>query len=631
MEKKILVIAEKPSVAQSIGKVLGAYKRCDGYLEGSGYIVSWCYGHLAEYALPEAYDEGYAKWCFEDLPIIPGEWKLEVAKDKRKQMEVLRRLLSGKVTGGGGEDSSSRPTGASLGMTKKGTDAHGIAYVVNACDAGREGELIFRHVYELAKADIPIKRLWISSMEDEAIREGFQNLKDGSEYENLYAAAVCRARADWLVGMNATRAFSTKYHGRITVSRVQSPTLAMIVERQEAIEHFTKEKYFQVMIKGSGIAAVSENISDEAEADELCRMCEGAPAVITSVKKEQKKENPPKLYDLTSLQRDANRFFGYTAQQTLDLLQELYEEKLVTYPRTDSRYITSDMKKSVEILLDILSAGFSVAGQADEQNVERLICDSKVSDHHAIIPTMASMEADIMGLPEKKRNVYLMVATRLAAAACGVKQIEKTQVEVTCANHLFTAKGSVVTVSGFMAVEDAFLAGYVRPEKPEIGNDDISVVTIMDEVFEGKELEHPIIEKFERFTQPPKPYTEDTLLAAMERASAKEMDNDVERKGKGLGTPATRAGVIEKLVSMRYVSRKGKQLLPTDQGIKVIHILPDKVKSPELTAEWENTLLGVERGESGREEFLEHIFELIDGILSELAAITEGRGKGGNR
>lgn len=586
-----LVIAEKPSVAQSIAKVLGAYKRNDGYLEGNGYAVSWCYGHLAEYALPEAYDERYAKWRFEDLPIIPGEWKLEVAKDKKTQVGVLKKLFSK------------------------------ASVAVNACDAGREGELIFRHVYELAKADIPIMRLWVSSMEDAAIREGFVNLKDGAEYGNLYAAAVCRARADWLVGMNATRAFSTKYHARITVGRVQSPTLAMIVERQQAIENFKKEPYYKVMLKGSGIAALSENLSSEAEADAFMEQCAGQTAMITKVSKEEKRENPPKLYDLTSLQRDANRYFGYTAQKTLDTLQELYEAKLVTYPRTDSRYITSDMEKTAAELLDALASAFSIAGKADERNVQRLVCDSKVTDHHALLPTMESMEADVMGLPEMKRNLYLMVATRLASAASGVKLMEKTQVDVTCAGHVFVAKETVTMVPGFQAVEDAFLAGYVKPERPDAGSEDISVVSILDELFEEKEIEHPVLEKSKHFTQPPKPFTEDTLLAAMERAGAKEMDDSVERKG--LGTPATRAGVIEKLVRIGYLTRKGKQILPTEQGIKVTKILPDKVKSPELTAEWENKLLGVERGESGREEFLGHIFGLIDEILSELSAMPE--------
>ena len=595
MGEQILVIAEKPSVAQSIAKVLGAYKRNDGYLEGNGHIVSWCYGHLAEYAMPDAYDEKYAKWRFEDLPVIPAEWKLEVAKDKEEQVEVLKTLLN----------------------------RDDVECAVNACDAGREGELIFRHVYELAKSDIPVKRLWISSMEEAAIRDGFDNLKDCRAYENLYASAVCRAKADWLVGMNASRGFSTVYGSRISAGRVQSPTLAMIVERQQAISDFQETPYFKVTVKGSGVAAVSESIADEVEADGLAQACEGKPAIISKVEKEQKRENPPKLYDLTSLQRDANRYFGYTAQQTLDAVQELYEEKLVTYPRTDSRYITSDMEKSVSDLLDILAAGFAVAGKADEKNVQRLICDSKVSDHHALLPTMASMDFDVMQLNEQKRNIYLMVAARLASAAAGVKHTEKTTVEVTCAGHVFTAKGTVTTVPGYQAVEDAFMAGYVRPDKDgtRLTDEDISVINILDEVFEGKEIENPTLEKSKHFTQPPKPYTEDTLLAAMERAGAKDIDDDVERKG--LGTPATRAGVIEKLVAVGYIGRKGKQLLPTERGVQVAGVLPEKMKSAELTAEWENMLLDVERGNATGEAFLANIFGQIDGMLEDLSALPK--------
>lgn len=595
MDKQILVIAEKPSVAQSIAKVLGAYKRNDGYLEGNGYIVSWCYGHLAEYAMPDAYDEKYAKWRFEDLPIIPAKWKLEVAKDKKDQVSVLKTLLN----------------------------RDDVECAVNACDAGREGELIFRHVYELTKSDVPIKRLWISSMEESAIREGFENLKDGKAYENLYVSAVCRAKADWLVGMNASRGFSTVYGSRISVGRVQSPTLAMIVERQQAISDFKKKPFFKVTIKGSGVAAVSESIADEVDADGLILKCEGKPAVISKVEKEQKRENPPKLYDLTSLQRDANRYFGYTAQQTLDTLQELYEEKLVTYPRTDSRYITSDMEKSVTDLLDILAAGFAVAGKADEKNVQRLICDSKVSDHHALLPTMASMDFDVMQLNEKKRNIYLMVATRLASAAAGVKHMEKTYVEISCEGNVFTAKGTVVTVPGHQAVGDAFVAGYVRPDKDsaKLSDADISVIGILDEMFEGKEIENPVLEKSQHFTQPPKPYTEDTLLAAMERAGAKEMDDDVERKG--LGIPATRAGVIEKLVAVGYIGRKGKQLLPTERGVQVAGVLPEKMRSAELTAEWENMLLEVERGNATGDAFLANIFGQIDEVLEGLSSLSK--------
>ena len=591
--KPILVIAEKPSVAQGIAKVLGAYRRHDGYMEGNGYIVSWCFGHLAEYAMPDAYDERYAKWRFEDLPIIPSGWKLEVARDKKSQVKVIKELF-GKCSA-----------------------------AVNACDAGREGELIFRNAYEIANASIPVKRLWISSLEEESIRKGFDKLREGSDFDNLYAAALCRAKADWLVGMNESRAFSTVYNTRISVGRVQSPTLAMIVDRQHRIDRFIKEPYYKVTVKGSGIAAVSENIESAEGADKLAERCEGQSAIITKVEKQAKRENPPKLYDLTSIQRDANRLFGYTAQQTLDILQELYESKLVTYPRTDSRYITSDMERSVTGILDILSAGFSVAGKADEKNVQRLICDSKVTDHHAIIPTMASMEIDVMGLEEQKKNIYLMTATRLASAAAGVKHMEKTLVEVTCAGELFKANSMAVITPGFQSVEDAFMAGYVKPEKQEDGNHDISVISILDELFEGKELEHPVVEKSKHFTQPPKPYTEETLLAAMEKAGSASMDDDVERKG--LGTPATRAGVIEKLIRTGYIERKGRKLFPTKRGTQVAGVLFDQIKSPDLTAEWENRLLDVERGKESGEAFLRHIFDEIDGVLEELSHLPRGK------
>ena len=615
MDGRILVVAEKPSVAQSLAKVLGAYKRHDGYLEDSGYIVSWCYGHLAEYATPEAYDERYKKWRFDDLPIVPEKWKLAVAKDKREQVEVLRCLLNGRLPDVEGKDSSASPQNDGFLVP--------IDCVVNACDAGREGELIFRHVYELAKSELPIKRLWISSMEDEAIREGFAHLKDGKQYENLYEAAVCRAKADWLVGMNATRAFSTTYGTKLTVGRVQSPTLAMVAERQQAIENFKKEPYYKVTVKGSGIAAVSENIKYEADADALCAKCEGKPAVITKVEKQQKRENPPKLYDLTSLQRDANRLFGYTAQQTLDVLQSLYEKKMVTYPRTDSRYITSDMQAPVAEILVILASNYSVAGKADEKNIQRLICDSRVTDHHAIIPTRASMDADISEFDERERNIYLMAATRLASAAAGVKLSEKTKVEVTCEGNVFTANGTVTVKPGFQMVEDAFMAGYVKPEKKEPETEDISVINILDEVFEGKEIEHPMMEKSKHYTTPPKLYTEDTLLAAMEKAGAKEMDDDVERKG--LGTPATRAGIIEKLVNTGYVARFGRKLSATDRGKKVVSVLPDNLTSVELTAMWENKLLEIERGITDKEEFMGNIYGFVDVIIDDVAAVPDDK------
>lgn len=626
----VLVIAEKPSVAQSIAKVLGAYKRNDGYMEGNGYFISWCYGHLAEYAMPEAYDERYAKWNFEDLPIIPAQWKMQVAEDKKAQVEVLKKLFS------------------------RASEA------VNACDAGREGELIFRHVYELAKTDIPIRRLWISSMEDAAIREGLRNLRDGAEYENLYAAAVCRAKADWLVGMNATRAFSTKYHARITVGRVQSPTLAMIVERQHRIDHFQKEISFRAQISGAGLTAVSEPISDEAACDSIAAKCRGSEAVVSSVDKQEKRSAPPKLYDLTTLQREANRFFGFTAQETLDELQKMYEAKLVTYPRTDSRYITADMEGTAEELvsgvpelLDSLAEGAGTAGterrtvintfaaleRTGRANVHAVINDQKVSDHHALLPTKAAFSTDMNRLPQKQKNLLGMIAARLAAAVSSHRVTEETKVVLSCCGTEFSAKGTIVIQPGFGAVEDAFRKAFLfkgtetagetgadSSGTDDGGQDSKKDVTgsISENIAEGMTFRVVDAVKKKHYTSPPKPYTEDSLLAAMEQAGAKEMDDDAERKG--LGTPATRAGVIEKLAGIGYIIRKGKQLLPTDRGIKVVEILPDRLKAPEFTAEWENMLLAVERGEVGREEFLAHIADQVDEVLEGLSSLPENSG-----
>ena len=597
MTGQMLVIAEKPSVAKSLAKVLGAYKDEDGYMEGSNCIVSWCFGHLAEYATPDAYDERYGKWDFTDLPIIPATWKLTVPNEKAAQFRTIKELLHR-------ED---------------------VDLVVNACDAGREGEMIFWNVYEMAEATLPVKRLWISSMEESAIQEGFRTMKDAIYYQGLRDTAVCRARADWLVGINATRGFTTKYGTKLLVGRVQSPNLSMVVERQKTIDNFVKEAYFKVTLKGDGIVAVSDAITDEDEAETLVKRCNSYPAIITKVEKKQNRMNPPKLYDLTSLQRDANRLFGYTAQQSLDALQDLYEKKFVTYPRTDSRYITSDMAGSISDLLEAISECFSFAAKADEKNVNRLICDSKVSDHHALLPTKESLIIDISDLMERHRNIYLLIAARLVAAASGVKIVEETKVVVSCAEYNFTATGKRIMQEGYERVEDAFIAGYVKPPKPEEAEQDISVITILDELFEGMQLLSHSAEKSKHFTTPPKHYTEDTLLSAMEKAGRSEMDDDVERKG--IGTPATRAGTIEKLVSTGYIARKGRKLLPTAEGIILTDLLPDKMKSPSLTAAWENWLRGIEKGKTDAGGFMAAIIgdvnELVDELSNRDAAVKE--------
>ena len=593
MTGNMLVIAEKPSVAKTLAKVLGAYQNHEGYLEGSGCIVSWCYGHLAEYAAPDAYDAKYRKWVFGDLPIIPAKWKLSVARDKAKQFKILKGLLH-------------RPD---------------VELAVNACDAGREGELIFWNVYEMADAALPVKRLWISSLEESAISEGFRHMKDASHYQGTHEAAICRARADWLVGINATRGFSTKYNARLLVGRVQSPTLALVVDRQREIDGFVKEAYFKVTVKGSGIMAVSRNLSEE-EADSLTESCKSSPAVIRSVKKERKRTNPPKLYDLTALQRDANRFFGYTAKQTLDALQELYEKKMVTYPRTDSRYITSDMETSARDMLAALDEWFPFAAKGGQKEAGRIVCDSRVTDHHAILPTKESLSFSIGGLTERQGNLYLMIIARLAEAACGPKVCDITTVEVGCAGETFTAKGRAVIEGGYSRVEDAFCAAYIPKKDAEVnGEMDISVVNILDEPFEGMTLLEHTAEKSKHYTSPPRPYTEDTLLAAMEKAGRSEMEEDVERKG--IGTPATRAATIEKLISSGYVQRKGKKLLPTVEGTILYDLLPEKMKSASLTAAWENRLLGIERGTTDAGSFMEDIIEDVNDLVKELAERTE--------
>ena len=562
-----LVIAEKPSVSQSLARILSAEKREDGYLAGKGCLVSWCFGHLAEYASPESYDERYAKWDFTDLPIIPEEWKLAVAKDKKAQLAVLKKLLNRKD----------------------------IDYVVNACDAGREGELIFKRVYDLSGSKIPVRRLWISSMEDSAIQEGFANLKDGEEYKNLCEASVCRAKADWLVGMNATRAFTTKYYKRLTVGRVQTPTLAMLVERQDAIDGFVKEAYYKVAVEGDGIHAVSEVIKDEAEGIALAEKCNGKSAVISKAEKIQKKNQPPKLYDLTTLQREANRFFGYTAQETLRELQELYEAKLVTYPRTDSQYITADMEQTALELLELLPELLPfLQGESIGENIGRIINNDKVSDHHALLPTKEALGQDFEELSERQRNIFRLIGQRLAQAVSEECIYEETTVTALCEGHEFSAKGKATVQPGFKGIEEAFRNAVQKGKPADKGKTD-DTFSIPGGLREGMEIAEVRAEKSRHFTSAPKPYSEDTLLLAMERAGNQDFDEDTEKKG--LGTPATRASILEKLVSSGYAKRNGKQILPTADGKELIAVLPDYLKSASMTAEWENKLLLMEKGQ----------------------------------
>ena len=588
---KFLVIAEKPSVAQSYAKNLSAYKREDGYLEGESCIVSWCLGHLAEYAQPEEYDPKYEKWQFDDLPILPEAWKLKVSKDKKKQFDVLKGLMN----------------------------RSDVEYLVNGCDAGREGELIFQRVYVLAGCRKPVKRLWISSMEDAAIQKGFQTMKSEEEYKNLCMAAVCRAQADWLIGMNGTRAYTTRYFKRLVVGRVQTPTLAMLAERQERIEHFQKEAFYKVALTDGKLTVVSENIANEEAADLLAALCNGSTAVVTQMKKECKKSFPPKLYDLTSLQREANRYFGYTAKRTLDMLQELYEEKLVTYPRTDSQFVTEDMKDSVEELVEKMPVLLSFVdyGQLGH-GIKRVINNAKVSDHHAILPTKEAVEKGIADLPSDKKNLMMLICQQLVQATGEEYLYEQTDITVKCQEQDFKARGKIPVQMGFKKVEKAFKQLCVKAEPVEEKEKETSIPAGYEE---GMRLFPVKADKTTHYTSPPKPFNEDTLLAAMETAGNKEFDSETEKKG--LGTPATRASIIEKLVSSGYAQRKGKQILPSTEGKELVKIMPEYLKSAVMTAEWENQLLMMEKGQITDTQFMGEITSLVRKILEVCREIPE--------
>ena len=588
---KFLVIAEKPSVAQSYAKNLSAYRREDGYLEGESGIVSWCLGHLAEYAQPEKYDPKYEKWQFDDLPILPEVWKLKVSKDKKKQFEVIKTLMS----------------------------RSDVEYLVNGCDAGREGELIFQRVYDLAGCRKPVKRLWISSMEDAAIQKGFQTMKSEEEYKNLCMAAVCRAQADWLIGMNGTRAYTTRYFKRLVVGRVQTPTLAMLAERQERIEHFQKEAFYKVALTDGKLTVVSENIANEEAADLLAALCNGSTAVVTQMKKEDKKAFPPRLYDLTSLQREANRYFGYTAKRTLDMLQELYEEKLVTYPRTDSQFVTKDMKDSVEELVGKMPVllPFVDYGQLGH-DIKRVINNAKVSDHHAILPTKEAVEKGIADLPADKKNLMMLICQQLVQATGEEYLYEQTDITVKCQEHDFKARGKISVQMGFKEVEKAFKQLCVKAEPVEGKEKETSIPAGYEE---GMRLFPVKADKTTHYTSPPKPFNEDTLLAAMETAGNKEFDSETEKKG--LGTPATRASIIEKLVSSGYAQRKGKQILPSTEGKELVKVMPEYLKSAVMTAEWENQLLMMEKGQITDTQFMGEITSLVRKILEVCREIPE--------
>lgn len=576
-----LVVAEKPSVGMALAKALGVSVKKDGYAEGENVIVSWCVGHLVGLANADMYDEKYKRWNISDLPIIPENWQYIIAEDKNKQFGVLRQLM---------EDSR-------------------VTEVVNACDAGREGELIFRLVYDKIGCNKPIKRLWISSMEEKAIRDGFSNLKDGKDYENLYQSALCRAKADWIVGINATRLFSKLYNRTLNVGRVQTPTLAMLYERENSISNFQKEKYFNVHLKSVGIDAVHEKVKEQEAAENIRKECDGQQAIVKSVKTERKTVNPPHLYDLTTLQREANRLYGFTAQQTLDYTQSLYEMKLVTYPRTDSQYITDDMNENARNIAELVGKKFAhFDGLVLAPDTKRVINNKKVSDHHGIIPTAELDSTDISSVPDGEKKILYLIANRLLCATSEPYIYETVTAEISCGGYSFVARGRNVISEGFKAIEKAFRS-YQKCKDDTEETEEESVA-----LSEGQVIERPISEVTEHFTQPPKHYTEDTLLSAMERAGTDELTEEVERSG--LGTPATRASIIEKLTKSGFIKREKKNLVVTENGTDLISVMPDIIKSASMTADWENSLSLMAQGKFTSQQFMADIEKLVDDIIN---------------
>lgn len=584
-----LVIAEKPSVAQSIAKVIGADKREDGYLEGNGYLVSWCVGHLVELAPPEAYDEKYEKWRYSDLPILPSEWKYQISDATRKQFGILKKLM----------------------------EREDVTGLVEATDAGREGELIFRLVYHQTKCKKPFERLWISSMEDQAISDGFSNLQNGKKYDDLYRAALCRERADWSVGMNATRLFSTLYGQTLNVGRVMTPTLAMIVQREAEIESFKPKLIYRLSISCGGITAVSDRFEKKEDAENILKVLEEQKtAQVIKIDPADKQEKAPQLYSLTALQRDANRFLGFTAQQTLDYTQSLYEKKLVTYPRTDSRFLTEDMENMIPDLARKMASKFGYTKNISVYP-KQVINNSKVSDHHAIIPTVNVADTEFGKLPSGEQKVLSLITARLLSALGESAVISEVDVEFTCADTVFKAKTKNLTKKGWREIQDWIMGSSMDSEnEKEEKRGNANMLACIAMLTNGKSypLQNPKME--EGKTTPKKHFTEDSLLSAMERAGSEEMPDEAERKG--IGTSATRAATIEKLVRIGFVERKGnkktKYLLPTHKGVALITVMPEQIQSPSMTAEWEQKLLDVEKGTFQDAEFMRE----IDGMITEL-------------
>ncbi len=581
-----LIVTEKPSVAMAYAKVLGATNRQDGYLEGNGYLVSWCVGHLVELAPPNVYDAKYVKWSIADLPILPQKWQYLVSASTKKQFGILQKLMQ-------------RPD---------------VDSIVNSCDSGREGELIFRLVYQQAGCKKPFSRLWLSSMEENAIREGFAHLKPSTEYDALYNAALCRERADWMVGINCSRLFSCLYGRSLAVGRVMTPTLAMAVQREAAIAAFTPEKFYTVSLafEGDGTAS-SKRFSQKEDAETLLANCrKEVSTVVQKVERKEKNEKPPQLYDLTTLQRDANRLLGFTAQQTLNYAQSLYEKKLITYPRTDSRFLTEDMAASLPGLVSAVAGAFSV-GEAVPVHAEQVINNSKVSDHHALLPTASMVQADFSALPAGELSVLRLIAARLLCAMGEPHRCAETVLTTICAGEEFTAKGKVVLDEGWKGIERKMLDDLLDKKKEPAALPDVQEQSECG--ISGAELK-------EGQTYPPKHFTEDTLLYSMETASADSMPEDAERQG--IGTPATRAATIEKLVQKGFLERKGdkktKVLLPTDKGKALITVMPEQIQSADMTADWEAKLLRIERGEMEPEIFMMEINTMITALVENTEA-----------
>lgn len=580
-----LIISEKPSQAFAYAKALGVKGKKDGYMESNEFIITWCVGHLITLSDPSVYDEKYKKWNYDDLPILPPNFKYQISKDKEKQFKVVKWLMNRKD----------------------------VTEIVNGCDAGREGELIFRLVYMQAGCDKPFSRLWISSMEDSAIREGMANLKTRSEFDNLYYSALCRMWADWIVGINATRLFSLLYRKTLNIGRVQTPTLAMLTRRHDQISFFKEEKFYKVNVHIGGATASTDRINDETVANNILSSCRNYPVICNSVLSERKSVAVPKLFDLTSLQREANKVLGYTAKQTLDYAQSLYEKKLITYPRTDSRYLTDDMGETLSAVLHMAAKVPPFDNIPNfYPSTEQVINNKKVSDHHAIIPTKELEKTDLGTLTNGEKSLLLLIICRLLCAVYYPYTYESVTTEFECHGHKFTLKGTKVISLGFKEIQNL-----IKSQKDEDEENDV----LLSDFHQGQVFENCEMDVSEHHTKPPKPHTEATLLLEMEKAGAKDMSDDVERKG--IGTPATRAAIIEKIVQTGFAERKGKNIVPTKNGNILISVLPETLTSADLTSEWENKLSLITKGELLYTEFMREIKQMISELVKKYPCITK--------